>query len=86
MKILIIEQPLNNRGDESAHRGLVNKLIQEYPDANIKVLFYGRKDKDVEIFRVESSRVEYVNIHLGKTWQKYNVRIIKILMLSLIHI
>lgn len=81
MKILIIEQPLNDRGDESAHRGLVNKLIQEYPDANIKVLFYGQKDKDVEIFRVESPQIEYVNIHLGKTRHKYNVRIIKILMM-----
>lgn len=82
MTILIIEQPLNNRGDESAHRGLVNKLIKEYPNIKIKVLFYGRKDKDIDVFRVESSRVEYINIHLGQFVSKYHTRIIKVLMMS----
>lgn len=82
MKILIIEQPLNNRGDESAHRGLVYKLIKEYPDIKIKVLFYGRKDKDIEKFRVESCQVEYINIHLSQLVSKYNTRIIKVLMMT----
>lgn len=64
MKILVIEQPLNNRGDESAHRGLMNKFIQEYPDVQIKVLFYGKRDKEINEFRVNSHQIEYVNIPL----------------------
>lgn len=82
MKILIIEQPLNNRGDESAHRGLVNKLVEEFPDITIKVLFYGRKDRDIDVFRVESNHVEYENIRLGQMTSKYNTRIVKVLMMS----
>lgn len=62
MKLLIIEQPLGNRGDESAHRGLINKLIEGYPYAQITILFYGVKESSIDEFRVLSPNVEYVNI------------------------
>lgn len=81
MKILVIEQPLNNRGDESAHRGLINKFIQEYPDVQIKVLFYGRQDREINEFKVNSSQIEYVNIHLGVTLKRYFGRVIKLIMM-----
>lgn len=81
MKILVIEQPLNNRGDESAHRGLINKFIQEYPDVQIRVLFYGRQDREINEFKVNSSQIEYVNIHLGVTLKRYFSRVIKLIMM-----
>lgn len=81
MKILVIEQPLNNRGDESAHRGLMNKFLQEYPHVQIKVLFYGRKDKEINEFKVDSRQIEYVNIPLGSRRKQYFIRIIKLIMM-----
>ena len=35
MNILIINQPLNNRGDESAHKGLVRAIVKNIPEAEI---------------------------------------------------
>lgn len=65
MNILMIEQPLNNRGDESAHRGLVRRLLAECPGVRLTVLFWGQKKEEIDSFRVESDRVDYVNIPLG---------------------
>lgn len=81
MKILVIEQPLNNRGDESAHRGLMMKLIQEYPDVQIKVLFYGRKDREINEFKVIARQIEYVNIPFDAITRRYFGRAIKSLMI-----
>lgn len=81
MKILVIEQPLNNRGDESAHRGLMTKIIQEYPDVQIKVLFYGRKDREINEFKVKARQIEYVNIPFDATLKRYFGRVIKLLMM-----
>ena len=60
MNILIINQPLGNRGDESAHRGFINSLIKKYPNAKIKVLFYGAK-RSIDAFKVHNENVKYVN-------------------------
>lgn len=81
MKILVIEQPLNNRGDESAHRGLMMKIIQEYPDIQIKVLFYGRTDREIKEFKVKARQIEYVNIPLGVTQKQYFSRVTKLIMM-----
>ena len=35
----MVNQPLNNRGDESAHKALVRRLAKEYPNYEINVLF-----------------------------------------------
>lgn len=31
----MVNQPLNNRGDESAHKALVRRLAKEYPNYEI---------------------------------------------------
>lgn len=62
MKFIIINQPLNNRGDESAHRGLVNRLLTEFPECQIEVLFIGSKQNSVDQFTVKDSRTRYTNI------------------------
>ena len=38
MKILMINQPLNNRGDESAHRALVNTILREMDYMDIMMM------------------------------------------------
>lgn len=62
MNILIVEQPVNNRGDESAHRGFVNRLSETYPEATIKILFFEKLPIEVEEMRVKRPNVEYINI------------------------
>ena len=60
--ILIINQPLSNRGDESAHRSLLRMLDKNFNEAKITVLFLNRKNEDVQDFVVESPRIVYQNI------------------------
>ncbi len=57
--ILIIQQPVGNRGDESAHRGLMSKLIRKYPDYKITVLFFCRHQKDVDEIMVDHPHISY---------------------------
>ena len=61
MNILMINQPLNNRGDESAHRALVRRILKEIPNAKIRVFFIGEKKDSVRQFRIEDERVTYVS-------------------------
>ena len=37
MKILLIDQPIRNRGDESAHKALVRSLLAAVPGGRITV-------------------------------------------------
>lgn len=69
MNILIVNQPLNNRGDESAHRALVRSIIKHIPDANVRVLFKGANPDSVSQFSVKDERVQYVNVS-HKHWMK----------------
>lgn len=62
MKLLIINQPLNNRGDESAHKALVRSLINQIKDINIKVLFVNGKQNSIEQFAIRDSHITYVNL------------------------
>lgn len=63
MNILIINQPLNNRGDESAHKALVRSLSKSMPNAGIKVLFVGEPADSVKQFSVKVSNVKYVQYY-----------------------
>lgn len=73
MKILIINQPLNNRGDESAHKALVRRLVKEYPNYDITVLFEKSANPDsIRQFAVKSPNVRYVHFvpTIGKGFKK----------------
>lgn len=61
MKILMINQPLNNRGDESAHKALIKILLQKIPNVQITVMFMGANDNSIEQFKVNDSRLVYLN-------------------------
>ncbi len=62
MKILYLDQPLKNRGDESAHRGIVNWLNDNYPQATVEILFWDETDSNIKEFIVDSPLDIYVNI------------------------
>lgn len=62
MNILIINQPLNNRGDESAHKAFVRALSSTLPQAHIKVLFFDNNDDSIRQFSVMLDNVEYINL------------------------
>lgn len=64
MNILIVNQPLNNRGDESAHKALVRTLLKRMPDAKIVVLWIDAYSPGgVLQYDVHDERASYVNYH-----------------------
>lgn len=71
MKLLIINQPLNNRGDEAAHKAFVRTLLNIIPEAYITVLFVQSYSPDaIRQFRVKHDRVVYFDLHpQGNFWQ-----------------
>jgi colanic acid/amylovoran biosynthesis protein len=62
MNILIINQPLSNRGDEAAHRSLLRALDKEFSQSKITVLFVNEKNEDIQDFIVKSLNITYQNI------------------------
>lgn len=60
MNILIVNQPLRNRGDESAHRALIRSILDALPNVHIHVLFYCEEAEAIAQFSISDERVEYV--------------------------
>lgn len=64
MNILLINQPLGNRGDESAHKALIRTLLSRKEDVHIRVLYIDTPETwSLDQFRVEDERVQYLNLH-----------------------
>lgn len=61
MNILIVNQPLQNRGDESAHRALVRGMLKRCPNAYIRILYFCMDAKFINQFVVKDKRVEYIS-------------------------
>lgn len=59
-EILIINQPVGNRGDESAHRALVRALNAALPDTHITVLSFSDYANGIKEFVVKSPNNEYI--------------------------
>jgi colanic acid/amylovoran biosynthesis protein len=62
MRILIVNQPLNNRGDESAHKALIRTLKKELPDLRIKILFHNANQNSIDQFKINDNEIEYLNL------------------------
>ncbi len=62
MKLLIINQPLNNRGDESAHKGLLRAILSQKHSLEIECLFIGVPSETLKHYVVNDDRVKYINI------------------------
>ena len=59
--ILIINQPLGNRGDESAHRALVRTLNKNFPQTKIIILTLFDWNNAEEEFIVDHPNNQYIN-------------------------
>lgn len=77
MNILYVNQPLNNRGDESAHRALIRRLLGAFPDLHIKQIDVGVKRATVEEFNVHLPNMEYEILPPGKGYKKIMVAAFK---------
>ncbi|WP_010664246.1 polysaccharide pyruvyl transferase family protein [Marinilabilia salmonicolor] len=88
MNILIINQPLNNRGDEAAHKSLMRNLNTKFPDYKITVLFQSAPQDSINQFKVSYPLNEYINIKTmtkGANFiRKWALRL-QLLKLSLVH-
>lgn len=74
MRFLLINQPMFNRGDESAHKALVYALLQHFPDCSIEVLFTGRPQEAVEECRVDDPRMTYTNLPVTERYMEVYLR------------
>lgn len=84
---IMVNQPINNRGDEAAHKALLRSLLCALPNVKILVLFVGVNQDSVNQFNVRDSRVSYANIHSLRGFQRITLLGIKYkcLFLSKIH-
>lgn len=57
----MINQPLHNRGDESAHKGLLRALLKQIPNASIDVIIFNDDEDTINQFNVQDKRVKYYN-------------------------
>lgn len=73
MNILYVNQPLNNRGDESAHRALIRRLLGSYPGLHVKQIDVGAKRAIVEEFNVHLPNMEYEILPPGRGYKKIMV-------------
>jgi colanic acid/amylovoran biosynthesis protein len=62
LNVVIINQPLRNRGDEAAHRSLMRTLINYFPNTYFSVLFSCEDPYAINEFIVKSDRISYKNI------------------------
>lgn len=74
MRFVLINQPMFNRGDESAHKALVYALLQRFPDCTIEVLFTGRPQEAVDECKVDDVRVEYTNLKVNDGYLRSYIR------------
>lgn len=73
MRIIVFNQYFNNRGDESAHKALIRSLRDNFPKAEIIVLYNKNKYEVAKPFMVEGTNVTYKalpNFRPGKIWRK----------------
>ncbi len=86
--IVIINQPLSNRGDQAAHRSLLRMLDKNYEHLQITVLFLNAKNEDIQDFSVESPKITYRNVtgfSRGLSFlQRWSLRL-NIICMSLLH-
>lgn len=78
MKILILNQPTKNRGDEAAHRSLLRSLSHKFPDVNFEVAIFGEIKNSVEQLTVQANNVTYISIKVrGWLMKRYRFSLVK---------
>lgn len=74
MRFVLINQPMFNRGDESAHKALIYALLQNFPDCSIEVLFAGRPQEAVNECKVNDTRIKYTNLPVTDGYLRSYIR------------
>lgn len=70
MNILYINQPLCNRGDESAHKALMRAICKALPGVKITALFVDSySEASIKQFNVHDPRVCYKSYHTGTIYK-----------------
>ena len=54
MKILLLNQPVYNRGDEAAHRSLIRTLNKNVPNASVMILLENVKEGTIKQIKVDN--------------------------------
>lgn len=73
MKILLLNQPIYNRGDEAAHRSLIRKINEIIPSAELTILLEGAKEGTIAQIEVNNPHNTYVNIELSLGYRKTKI-------------
>ena len=74
MNILLINQPPNNRGDESAHKALIRSLLKKSNEVQIRVLYVDKPENwDIQQYVIKDERVKYIFLHSFMKAGKINV-------------
>ena len=73
MNILMINQPLNNRGDESAHKALVRRLLETDEKINITCIWVAVENtinyQNIQSYCIKDSRIQYKIIKPFGVWK-----------------
>lgn len=77
MKILVVNQPLNNRGDESAHKALIRTLSSKLPNSTITVLFVDGNSDSINQFAVDLPNVRYINVKPLPLYRRFSLSAMK---------
>ena len=77
MKILLINQPLNNRGDESAHKALIRQLAQDSKNS-IRVLYINcYSPTSMQAYDMHLPQVQYIDILSKRGYNYVNENLLK---------
>lgn len=71
MRIAIINQPLANRGDESAHKAFVRTLAKKFQNDIIDVILLENNPNLIEAIKVEAENVTYKQIKINKSTRRF---------------
>ena len=77
MNILVVNQPLNNRGDESAHKALIRTLSSKIPNSTITVLFVNSNSNSINQFAVDLPNVRYINVKPLPLYRRFSLSAMK---------
>ncbi len=63
MNVIIINQPIGNRGDEAAHRALIREINKTCPTVYVKVIYSNQNQDTINQIKVVHKNNEYVNFN-----------------------
>lgn len=76
MNIVIVNQPLGNRGDEAAHRALVREINKRFPEAKVEIFSPNGNPEILKEIGVKNPNNYYNSEKISYRFYKYFVRYI----------